>query len=101
MSVHDGVLCVIMTKPLQVYVGEHELDLLDSWARKRGWTKSQAVRAAIRLLTRDQEEDPLMKACGMIDGLPADFSNRVDDYLEETFIAEKPTPRYRKTRRSR
>jgi hypothetical protein len=90
-----------MSRPLQVYVDESELDLLDSWARERGWTKSQAVRAAIRLLTRSQEQDPLMKGCGMIDGLPADLSNRVDDYLEETFVAEKPGPGYRKTRRSR
>lgn len=88
-------------KPLQIYMDEHELDLLDAWARERGWTKSHAVRVAIRVLTRTRERDPLMKACGMIDGLPADLSDRVDEYLGETFVAEKAASKYRKRRRSR
>jgi hypothetical protein len=75
-----------MTKPLRVYMDEHELERLEIWARERGWTKSQAVRAAIRALTRKREEDPLLTACGMIDGLPADLSEHVDRYLEETFV---------------
>jgi hypothetical protein len=90
-----------MTKPLQVYMDEHELERLEIWARARGWTKSQAVRAAIRALTREREEDPLLTACGMIEGLPADLSEHVDRYLEETFVAEKAVAPYRKLRRSR
>ncbi len=39
-------------KPIQVYVDEEEFRRLDEWASKRGWTKSQAVRAAIRGLVR-------------------------------------------------
>ncbi len=75
--------------------------MLDAWARKRGWTKSQAVRVAIRAMIRDRDEDPLLKASGMIEGLPEDLSERIDDYLEETFVAEKAAPTYRKRRRAR
>ncbi len=90
-----------MSKPLQIYMDEHELKMLDAWARKRGWTKSQAVRAAIRALTRDRDEDPLLGASGMIAGLPEDLSERIDDYLEETFVAERIARSYRKRRRAR
>jgi hypothetical protein len=71
-----------MSKPLQVYMNEHELELLDAWARERGWTKPQAVRTAIRAVTRVRDEDPLLRACGMIEGLPEILSRRVDDYLQ-------------------
>ncbi len=90
---------MLMNKPLQIYMSEHELELLDSWARERGWTKSQAVRMAIRALTRAPDQDPLLRASGMIDGLPEDLSRRIDDYLEGTFVAEKPASVYRKRRR--
>lgn len=93
-----------MSKPLQVYVEEDELDRLDAWARARGWTKSQAVRAAIRALTRagrDAEEDPLFALSGMvIDGLPADCAENFDAALLETYVAES-APRYRATKRPR
>ena len=36
-----------MSRPLQVFLDEADLDRLDAWARARGWTKSQAVRNAI------------------------------------------------------
>lgn len=90
-----------MTRPLQIYMDDHEFQVLDAWARERGWTKSQAVRAAIRALTRARDEDSLLRACGMIEGLPEDLSERIDDYLKETFVAEKAASTYRKPRRSR
>lgn len=89
-----------MIRPLQIYIDEVEFERLDAWAREHGWTKSQAVRAAIRTLTRAREEDPLLAASGMIDGLPDDCSRHFDRYLEETFIAEKGAPRYRRKRRT-
>jgi len=89
-----------MIKPLQVYIDDSELERLDAWARERGWTKSQAVRAAVRALTRAREEDPLLAASGMIDGLPDDCSRHFDRYLEETFIAEKGAPRCRRKHRT-
>ena len=88
-------------KPLQIYMDEHELDLLDAWAHERGCTKSHAVRVAIRALTRTRERDPLLKACGMIDGLPADLSDHIDEYLGETFVAEKAASKYSRRRRRR
>jgi hypothetical protein len=90
-----------MTRPLQIYLDEHEFRVLDAWARERGWTKSQAVRTAIRALTRARDEDPLLRACGMIEGLPENLSQRIDDYLEESFVAEKAVTTYRKPRRPR
>jgi hypothetical protein len=87
-------------RPLQVYVEDAELERLDAWARARGWTKSQAIRAAIRALTRPEKEaDPVLELSGMIhDGLPADASEKFDHYLQQTYVAEraptyKPHPR--------
>jgi hypothetical protein len=89
-----------MARPLQVYLDERDLERLDAWARERGWTKSQAIRAAVRALTRRPAEDPLLDLSGDIDGLPPDLSQRFDRYLDETFVAEPPAP-YRTRRRSR
>jgi|SRR2546430_16409035 hypothetical protein len=89
---------MIMSRPLQVYLDEADLEKLAAWARRRGWTKSQAIRAAVRALTRPPEQDPLLAASGMIEGLPPDCSEQFDRYLTETFVAEKPAP-YRKGRR--
>jgi hypothetical protein len=50
-----------MNKPPQIYMNDQELKFLDSWARKRGWTKSHAVRMAIRALTKACEEYPLLR----------------------------------------
>jgi hypothetical protein len=87
-------------KPLQVYLPETDLSRLERWAEKRGWTKSQAVRVALRALVREDADDPLLGASGMIEGLPADLSTRIDAYISETFVAES-APGYRKTKRTR
>jgi len=89
-----------MAKPLQVYVDEADLKRLETFARARGWTKSQAVRAAIRALTREPPEDPILELSGDIDGLPPDLSDRFHEYLNETFVAEPPAT-YRARRRPR
>jgi hypothetical protein len=78
-----------MIRPLQVYLEAEDFSRLEKWAGARGWTKSQAVRIAIRAVTHCPEEDPLLSASGMIDSLPEDLSSQVDRYLEETFVAEK------------
>ena len=89
-----------MSRPLQVYLDETDLKNLTRWARERKWTKSQAVRAAIRALTREDHGEPLLRASGMIDGLPADLSARFDRYLEDTFVAEPSAPYRAQPRRS-
>ncbi len=88
-----------MSRPLQVYLDDVDLERLDAWARERGWTKSQAIRAAVRVLTRKPSEDPLLQLSGDIDGLPADLSSNFHRYLDESFVAESPAP-YRTRRRS-
>jgi len=92
-----------MTKPLQVYMEEEDLVRLEAWSRERGWTKSQAVRAAVRAMTRKERTDPLLNASGMIDGLPADLSANFDRHLEETFVVTTPSsrPRGKASSRSR
>jgi hypothetical protein len=81
-----------MSRPLQVYIEEEDLARLEAWSRERGWTKSQAVRAAVRALTRPRNADPLLDASGMIDELPPDLSRQFDRYLEETFVAKTTVP---------
>ena len=90
-----------MARPLQVYLDERDLDRLDAWARSRGWTKSQAVRAAIRALTRPRAADPLLELSGDIDGLPADLSANFHRHLAETYVAEPPAPYAPRRRRPR
>jgi hypothetical protein len=90
-----------MARPLQVYLDEKDLEQLDAWARERGWTKSQAVRVAVRALTRKAAEDPLLDLSGDIDGLPADLSANLDRYLNETYVAESRAPYRTPRRRSR
>ena len=95
-----------MTRPLQVYMEEEELKRLEVWSRARGWTKSQAIRAAVRAMTGERKTDSLLRASGMIQGLPSDVSRSFDRYLEDTFVvtparsrvrAKKPTrPRLRR-----
>lgn len=89
-----------MPRPLQVYLDDDDLQRLDAFARDRGWTKSQAIRAAVRALTRRPAEDPLLELSGDLDGLPPDLSERFQHYLNETFVAETPAP-YRARRRTR
>lgn len=83
-----------MQKPLQVYLDEDDLARLEAFARARGWTKSQTIRAAIRALTRKPAEDPVLDLSGDVDGLPPDLSENFNRYLNETFVAE-PSPKYR------
>jgi hypothetical protein len=89
-------------KPLQVYVDDADLTRLEDWSRARGMTKSQAVRAAIRALTRGKEEEPLLSLSGMVhDRLPADVSEHFDRYLQETFVAKTATSYPQRGRRPR
>lgn len=88
-----------MARPLQVYLDEADLKRLERWAHERKWTKSQAIRAAVRALTRRSDEDPLLDLSGDIAGLPADLSANFHRHLAATFVAESPAP-YR-ARRSR
>jgi hypothetical protein len=78
---------MIMSRRLQVYLEDRDLEQLEAWARARGWTKSQAIRAAVRALTRRPATDPLLDLSGDIDGLPTDLSQSLDRYLNETFVA--------------
>lgn len=93
-----------MKHALQVYLDDSEFRALAAWTKRRGWTLSQAVRIALKALTgAGTEANPLLAASGMIEGLPEDLSQRVDDYLQATFVAERPVPygRTPKRRRSR
>lgn len=89
-----------MARPLQVFLDEADLEKLERWARERGWTKSQAVRAAVRALTRKPADDPLLELSGDLDGLPADVSANFRRYLDETYVAESPAPYRTRRRRS-
>jgi hypothetical protein len=89
-----------MPRPLQVYIDDADLERLEAWSKKRGWTKSQAVRAALRALTRNEVRDPLLAASGMIHGLPAGLSANIDRALQETFVA-KPAAQAQKSRTRR
>lgn len=91
-----------MSRPLQVYLEDDDLDRLDAWSRARGWTKSQTIRAAVRALLRSEiVDDPLLTASGMIDGLPADLSERFDEHLGATFVAERAPAHRGKTQPTR
>ncbi|HUF72602.1 MAG TPA: CopG family transcriptional regulator [Gammaproteobacteria bacterium] len=83
-----------MSTPLQVYLDDDDLERLEAFAQDRGWSKSQVVRAALRALTRQPADDPVLELSGDIDGLPATLSGELDRYLNETFVAE-PRPPYR------
>lgn len=87
-----------MKYPLQVYLDDVDLKKLEQWADARGWTKTQAVRTAVRILTKDEGEDPILSASGMIDALPEDLSEKFDRYLQETYVAEKK-PQYGRNRK--
>ena len=87
-----------MTKPLQVYLDDADLERLEAFAHERGWTKSQVVRAAVRALTRQPVSDPVLELSGDIDGLPPDLSREFERYLNETYVAESAAT-YRARRR--
>ena len=88
----------IMSRPLQVYLDDEDLERLEAFARERGWTKSQAIRTAVRALTKKPASDPVLELSGDIDGLPANLSSDFDRHLNETFVAEPKQP-YRVRRR--
>ncbi|MBI2962352.1 MAG: hypothetical protein HYY35_01235 [Deltaproteobacteria bacterium] len=89
-----------MAKPLQVYLDDEDFDRLDSFAASHGWTKSQAVRVAIRALTRPaEEEDPLLGLSGMIDGLPEDLAENLHRYADEACVIGERQPRYGRVQR--
>lgn len=92
-EVHDRSLSIIMKRPLQVYLDDAELQRLGTWARARGWTMSEAVRAAVGALVRDRDADDVMGLSGMVQGLPRDLSEHIDAALTESFVAEG-APRY-------
>jgi hypothetical protein len=77
-----------MRKPVQVYLDETDLRRLDAWAWERRWTKSQAIRLAVRALTRPRGGDPILELSGMFQGLPPDVCDNFDRYLSETYVAE-------------
>lgn len=83
-----------MNRPVQVYLDEQDHRALEAWALERGWTKSHAVRVAVRAVTQRRSGDPLLDASGMVEGLPADASEHIDRYLSETYVAES-APQYR------
>lgn len=89
-----------MARPLQVYLEDTEMKQLDEWAQARGWTKSQAIRAAIRALTRAPADDSILDLIGIFDGLPPDLSANFDRYVNETFVAERAAPYRARPRRS-
>lgn len=78
-----------MPKPIQVYLDERDLSRLERWARERGWTKSRAIRLAVRALTRPPAADPVLELSGMFEGLPPDVSEHFDRHLNETYVAER------------
>jgi hypothetical protein len=90
-----------MKKPLQVYLDRREAASLAAWARRRGWTRSEAVRAALRALLRTDETDPLLRASGMVRGLPGDLGEQFDRYLVETFDAPSTRRPARRRRAAR
>jgi len=87
-----------MSKPLQVYLEDADHERLDAWARDHGFTKSQAIRIAVRALTIPPADDPILDLSGMFQGLPADLSQRFEHHLNETYVAEN-APSYRASSR--
>jgi hypothetical protein len=90
-----------MNRPLQVYLDAQDLKRLEAWARARGWTKSHAIRAAVRTLTRPAAEDPLLELSGLTDGLPPDCSEQFNRYFAETVVEERPQASTARRRRAR
>jgi hypothetical protein len=77
-----------MARPVQVYLDDADHTRLETWARERGWTKSRAIRLAVRTLTRPAADDPVLELSGMLEGLPPDLSEHFDRYLNQTYVAE-------------
>jgi hypothetical protein len=88
-----------LTRPLQVYLDDVEWERLEEWAADHGWTKSQAIRAAIRALTRPKEEDPILSLSGTIQDLSPDLSDRFSEAIAETFVVAERSPKYGEQRK--
>jgi hypothetical protein len=92
---------VVMRRRVQVSLNSFERERLDVWAKAHGWTKSQAVRQAIRLATKRPTDDPILDLIGAFDGFPADASTRVDHYLNQADLAERRAKARKQRERSR
>jgi hypothetical protein len=90
-----------MERPIQVYLSDLDRERLEAWARAHGWTKSQAIRHAIRIATRTPAQDPILDLIGIFDGWPRDASTRVDHYLNEADRAERRAKSRKTATRSR
>ena len=90
-----------MERPIQVYLDDHDRERLDAWAKEHGWTKSQAIRQAIRLATKAPAQDPILGLVGIFDGWPRDVSTRVDHYLNQAYGAERKAKSAKRPTRSR
>jgi hypothetical protein len=86
-----------MKRPLTIYLDGPDLERLEIRSHQRGWTKSQAVRAAIHALTGTAGDDPLLGVNGMADGLPSDLSDRFDHYLDRSLSGRHHSDRHRST----
>lgn len=90
-----------MRRAVRVYLEVEDLDRLDTYARERGWTRSRALRTAVRMLTgRPEDDDPLLDLSGDLDGLPANLSTCFDRELSKSF-ALAPAAGRRARRRPR
>jgi hypothetical protein len=89
-----------MSRPLQVYLDERDLRDLEAWAKKRGWSKSQAIRAAVAALVRGAR-DSVLSLSGVLHGLPPDVSEHFNKYFAGTFVAEQAAPHCAQRRRPR
>ena len=83
-----------------MYLDESEMKRLEAWAANRGWTKSQAIRAAVRALTVTPGDDPILELSGVVHGLPPDMSAQLDRYVNATYVAESGAS-YGRTKRTR
>jgi hypothetical protein len=79
-----------MRKAIKVYLEQGDLDQLEAWTRARGWTRSRAVRLAVRRLTQTPAEDPILELSGMFEGLPADSSTHFRRHLDATYVTGRP-----------
>ena len=85
-----------MRTRVQLYLDEDDLACLERWSQERRCSKSEAVRIAVRLLTRETSADALLGLEGCIVAkLPSDSSENVDRYLNATYAA-KTAPPYRR-----
>jgi len=96
---------MLVREPVQVYLDGPDLSLLGTLAQSTGLSKAELLRRGLRRLASDAltERQPgwsldlLIGSLDTGDELPADLSERHDDYLNR-FLEERRTPPRRKTR---